>query len=51
LEEAQYISCSKTFKQRVPLTEYRLTATGRRALALYLDQMEEWIRVSRQGGN
>jgi DNA-binding HxlR family transcriptional regulator len=47
LEEAQYISCVKFFKGRVPRTEYRLTASGRRALAEYLDQMEEWIRVTR----
>jgi DNA-binding HxlR family transcriptional regulator len=48
LEEAQYISCVKFFEGRVPRTEYRLTATGRRALAEYLDQMEEWIRLTRQ---
>lgn len=48
LEEAQYISCVKFFEGRVPRTEYRLTATGRKALAEYLDQMEEWIRVTRQ---
>ena len=47
LEEAQYISCVKFFEGRVPRTEYRLTANGRRALAEYLDQMEEWIRVTR----
>ena len=50
LEEAQYISCVKFFEGRVPRTEYRLTATGRRALAEYLDQMEEWIRVTREEG-
>ena len=48
LEEAEYISCLKYFEGRVPRTEYRLTATGRRALAQYLDQMEEWIRVTRE---
>ena len=48
LEEAQYISCVKFFEGRVPRTEYRLTATGRKALAEYLDQMEEWIRVTRK---
>jgi len=48
LEEADYISCVKFFEGRVPRTEYRLTASGRRALAEYLDQMEEWIRVTRQ---
>ena len=48
LEEAEYISCVKFFEGRVPRTEYRLTAAGRRALAEYLDQMEEWIRVTRE---
>ena len=48
LEEAQYISCVKFFEGRVPRTEYRLTTTGRHALAKYLDQMEQWIRVTRQ---
>jgi len=48
LEEAEYISCLKYFEGRVPRTEYRLSATGRRALAHYLDQMEEWIRLTRK---
>jgi len=48
LEEAQYISCVKFFEGRMPRTEYRLTPAGRRALAHYLDQMEEWIRVTRE---
>ena len=48
LEEAQYISCVKFFEGRVPRTEYRLTATGRKALSEYLDQMEAWIRVTRE---
>jgi DNA-binding HxlR family transcriptional regulator len=48
LEEAQYISCVKYFEGRVPRTEYRITTPGRRALAHYLDQMEEWIRVTRE---
>jgi len=48
LEEADYISCVKFFEGRVPRTEYRLTATGRKALAEYLDQMEDWIRVTRR---
>lgn len=48
LEEAEYISCVKFFEGRVPRTEYRLTAKGRAALSEYLDQMEEWIRVTRE---
>ena len=49
LEEAQYISCSKSFAGRIPKTEYRLTALGRRALERYLDHMEALIRATRQG--
>jgi DNA-binding HxlR family transcriptional regulator len=48
LEEAAYISCVKFFEGRMPRTEYRLTPKGRAALAEYLDQMEEWIRVTRE---
>ena len=48
LEEANYISCVKFFEGRVPRTEYRLTAKGRAALSEYLDQMEEWIRLTRE---
>ena len=47
LEEAQYVSCTKFFEGRVPRTEYRLTATGRRALEKYLDHMEALIRATR----
>jgi DNA-binding HxlR family transcriptional regulator len=47
LEEADYISCLKYFEARVPRTDYRLTPAGRRALAQYLDQMEQWIRLTR----
>ena len=49
LEEVGYISCHKYFEGRIPRTEYRLTATGRRALDEYLRNMEEVIRVAREG--
>ena len=49
LEEAQYITCTKSFAGRIPKTEYRLTAPGRRALERYLDHMEALIRATRQG--
>lgn len=48
LEEAGYIGCSKTFDGRVPKTEYRLTAAGRRALERYLDHMEALIQAMRE---
>ena len=48
LEEAQYIACNKSFQGRVPKTEYRLTASGRRALERYLNHMEALIRATRE---
>ncbi len=48
LEEADYIACTKSFEGRVPKTEYRLTAAGRRALERYLDHMEALIRAARE---
>ena len=50
LEEAGYIACTKGFAGRVPRTEYRLTAAGRRALSAYLEHMESIIRAAREGG-
>jgi DNA-binding HxlR family transcriptional regulator len=47
LEEADYIVCTKSFAGRLPKTEYRLTAGGRRALERYLDHMEALIRATR----
>lgn len=44
LEEAGYVTCSKGFEGRIPRSSYRLTARGRKALARYLEQMEELIR-------
>ena len=47
LEEADYITCTKSFEGRMPKTQYRLTAAGRRALERYLDHMEALIRATR----
>ena len=47
LEEADYIACTKSFEGRMPKTQYRLTAAGRRALERYLDHMEALIRATR----
>ena len=47
LEDAQYIACDKMFEGRVPRTEYRLTAAGRRALEKYLGHMEAIIKAAR----
>jgi DNA-binding MarR family transcriptional regulator len=47
LEEAGYLACAKSFAGRMPRTDYRLTAAGRRALDRYLDHMEALIQVMR----
>jgi DNA-binding MarR family transcriptional regulator len=47
LEEADYVTCTKSFEGRRPKTEYRLTAAGRRALQRYLDHMEALIQATR----
>jgi DNA-binding HxlR family transcriptional regulator len=47
LEDAHYISCEKTFEARMPRTEYRLTAAGRRAFEKYLAHMEAIIKAVR----
>lgn len=49
LEDAAYLVCSKSFRGRMPRTEYRLTAAGRRALERYLNHMEALIRAAREG--
>ena len=49
LEDAGYIACTKSFEGRVPRTDYRMTAAGRRALERYLDHMEALIETMRKG--
>jgi DNA-binding HxlR family transcriptional regulator len=48
LEDAAYVTCTKSFEGRVPRSEYRLTAAGRRALERYLNHMEALIRATRE---
>ena len=48
LEEADYITCTKSFDGRLPKTEYRLAPAGRRALERYLNHMEALIRATRE---
>ena len=49
LEDAGYIACEKYFEGRLPKTDYRLTAPGRKALERYLDHMEAIIQATREG--
>jgi DNA-binding transcriptional ArsR family regulator len=48
LEEAKYLTCSKSFEQRRPKTVYRLTALGKNALNRYLDHVEAVIKATRR---
>lgn len=48
LEDAGYVLCEKTFAGRIPRTEYRLSAAGRRAFEKYLDHMDALIKAMRK---
>ena len=51
LEEGGYVACRKHFAGRVPRTDYKITAAGRRALEEYLEEMEELIRATRRSSD
>ena len=48
LEEAGYITVAKTFRDRVPHTEFTITPAGRAALERYLEHMESLVRAIRR---
>ena len=48
LEDAGYVSCTKTFSGRTPRTDYKLTTSGRRAFEKYLDHMDALIKAARK---
>src|SRR4051794_41691046 len=48
LEEAGYVTPTKSFEGRIPRTDYRMTTAGRRALERYLDHMEALIQAMRE---
>jgi DNA-binding HxlR family transcriptional regulator len=47
LEEAGLVSCTKSFADRRPRSDYRLTAAGQRTLLRYLAHMEALIAATR----
>jgi DNA-binding MarR family transcriptional regulator len=47
LEEARYVTCTKSFDGRRPKSVYRMTAAGRAALNRYLDHVEAVIKATR----
>lgn len=49
LEDAGYVVCTKSFDGRLPKTQYKLSASGKRSLERYLDHMEALIRATREG--
>jgi DNA-binding MarR family transcriptional regulator len=46
LEDAGFISCHKGFEGRMPHTDYRITAAGRRAMEKYFAQMTALIEAA-----
>jgi len=49
LEVAGYVECVKSFVDRIPRTEYSLTAVGRERLQDYLSHLEALIKVAKEG--
>ena len=45
LEDAGYVTMKKSFSGRTPLTEYKITPSGRKALEQYLNHMEALIKA------
>jgi DNA-binding MarR family transcriptional regulator len=48
LEEAEYLTCTKSFEDRRPRSVYRLTSRGKSALNRYLDHVEAVIKATRR---
>ena len=51
LEDAGYVRIEKTFKGKLPLTVCTLTAAGRKALAKYRRQLQDFMERTRDGGS
>lgn len=47
LEDAGYVTCTKSFEDRRPRSVYRITPQGRAALNRYLDHVEAVIKATR----
>lgn len=45
LDDAGYVECKKSFENRLPRTEYQLTAAGRAAFEKYLAHMEAIVEA------
>lgn len=49
LEDAGYLEARKEFMERKPVTWYRLTPAGRKALERHFDAMSELVKSTRRG--
>jgi DNA-binding MarR family transcriptional regulator len=47
LQEAGFVSVTKSFQRQRPLTTCALTVAGRKAFAAYIDLLEEIVRQAR----
>ena len=47
LEDAGYVTCTKSFEDRRPRTVYSITSQGKAALNRYLDHVESVIKATR----
>jgi DNA-binding MarR family transcriptional regulator len=47
LQEAGYVSVTKTFQNRRPLTTCALTPDGKRAFSAYIDLLEQIVRQTK----
>ncbi len=48
LEDAGYVRCDKRFENRVPVSQFTLTAAGRKALKHYIAHMESLLTAMKQ---
>lgn len=48
LADAGYVTVKKSFSDRMPLTEYRITPAGKKALERYLNHMESLIKAMKK---
>jgi DNA-binding MarR family transcriptional regulator len=44
LEDADYITVTKTFEDRKPISYYQITPKGRKAFKLYVERLERFLK-------
>lgn len=48
LEDVGYIHVTKTFVERKPVSIYTLTPTGRKAFEMYIERLEQLLKLSQK---